>query len=255
MERFDVTTVILTRHRPELLSRAIGSLEMQIGVSIKLLILVDDCPDTMKFLERRKSASGSVGSIRFINIPRKATDFTSPERVAKLRNIGLQLVRTKWCNFLDDDNIFEPDHMLTLASTASESGANVVHSWRTIWNSNGRAYLIEDKHPWVRNPQLSRRLFKLYYNAGIYTKGSNIIKDQVVPFRRSLSMVDTSEWLFETKFIRKIGFNTNYSAKDKELSWTEDAKLLDAIVLTGILVPSTRKPTLRYFLGGYSNSA
>jgi hypothetical protein len=68
-----------------------------------------------------------------------------------------------------------------------------------------------------------------------------------------MSMVDMSEWLFETEFICGIRFVENYCAEDWETSWAEDAKLLDEIVARGLRIPSTRKPTLRYYLGGYSN--
>jgi hypothetical protein len=67
-------------------------------------------------------------------------------------------------------------------------------------------------------------------------------------------MVDMSEWLFETGFIRSIGFEENYFSTDQETCWAEDAKLLDEIVARGLRIPSTKEPTLRYYMGGYSNN-
>jgi len=66
-------------------------------------------------------------------------------------------------------------------------------------------------------------------------------------------MVDTSEWLFETEFLRGIRFVERYSAEDWETSRTEDSKLLDKIVRLGLRAPSTKIATLRYYLRGYSN--
>jgi len=66
-------------------------------------------------------------------------------------------------------------------------------------------------------------------------------------------MVDMSEWLFETEFLRGIGFAGDYCTKDWETSRTEDSKLLDEIAMRGLRIPSTQKPTLKYYLGGYSN--
>jgi hypothetical protein len=66
-------------------------------------------------------------------------------------------------------------------------------------------------------------------------------------------MVDMSEWVFDTEFLREIGFVVEYSAKDWETSRTEDSKLLDEIVTRGLRIPSTQNPTLRYYMGGYSN--
>jgi hypothetical protein len=66
-------------------------------------------------------------------------------------------------------------------------------------------------------------------------------------------MVDMSEWLFETEFIREVGFVKDYNAEDRESSRAEDSKLLDEIVARHLAIPSTSKPTLRYYMGGYSN--
>ena len=97
-------------------------------------------------------------------------------------------------------------------------------------------------------------MFVEYEEAGIYRRHTNIVADQVVPLHRERSMVDTSEWLFSAALLRSIGFVADYSRGDWITCRTEDSKLLDRIVESGISVPSTRRPTLRYFLGGYSNN-
>ena len=68
-------------------------------------------------------------------------------------------------------------------------------------------------------------------------------------------MVDTSEWLFETNFIRDLGFCVDYSLGDWLTCHSEDSKLLDAVVARGDKIPSTKQPTLRYYMGGYSNGS
>ena len=67
-------------------------------------------------------------------------------------------------------------------------------------------------------------------------------------------MVDTSEWIFNIEFIRKIGFVTDYTVDDWQTSRSEDSKLLDSVVASGLRIPSTRESSLRYYLGGYSNN-
>ena len=118
---------------------------------------------------------------------------------------------------------------------------------------DGTAFLLKDKHPWCRDPGLARTLFRQYRDVGIYQVGSNIVHDQVVPYRRNVSMVDMSEWVFVTEFIQGIGFAGDYCPDDWKTSRTEDSKLLDRLVEMGLKIPSTEEPTLRYNLGGYSN--
>jgi hypothetical protein len=66
-------------------------------------------------------------------------------------------------------------------------------------------------------------------------------------------MVDTSEWLFATSFLRTLEFCEEYCVDDWENGRAEDSKLLDQIVDRAIDVPCTKRATLRYALGGYSN--
>jgi hypothetical protein len=138
--------------------------------------------------------------------------------------------------------------------THSGPTAPAAHSWRTLWGQNGRPFRLDGVHPWARTPALARELFDAYEAAGVYQRNSNVVRDQVVPGHRERSMVDTSEWLFKTCFARDLEFQRTYSADDWVTSRAEDSKLLDQIVLIGHDIPSTRKPTIRYFMGGYSNA-
>jgi len=129
-----------------------------------------------------------------------------------------------------------------------------VHSWRSLWSRDGKPFLLNGFHPWCRDSQLARRLFLAYAADGIYRTDSHIVSDQVIPHCRIKSMVDTSEWLLKTAFVQKLGFCEEYTYHDWIISRAEDSKLLDRIVSLGIPVPSTCQPTLKYYLGGYSNN-
>lgn len=249
-----VTAIIVTRQRPAQLKRALRSLDNQLGVAVEVHIMVDDCDETMAFLAAGFETRGAIRSLDWTRVRRRPRERSGPRRVACLRNIGLDFATRRWCSFLDDDNQLEIDHIESLRLCALKTRAPVAHSWRTLWSTESEPFHIRDTHPWSRDPQLGRMLFKQYADAGIYESGSHVVRDQVVPKNRAASMVDTSEWLFSAAFIRSIGFDEEYSEADWIASRSEDSKLLDRIVELDITIPTTAMPTLRYFMGGYSNA-
>jgi hypothetical protein len=248
-----LTTIIVTRGRVALLARTIRSLIAQLDVEIDLRVIIDDCERTRTYLDRRGRTAGAVHSVHAQYVTRSKAERSGPRRLAALRKIGLTDVETSFCAFLDDDNELESRHYGLLAGAVAESNSVAAHSWRTLWSRDGTAFPLTDRHPWSRDPIAAKRLFETYCKAGIYKVNSHVIRDQVTPFSRATSMVDTSEWLFTTAFLRQLRFTTRYTREDWLLSRAEDSKLLDAIVETGVVVPSTRAATLRYYLGGYSN--
>lgn len=247
-----LTTVIVTRDRVPLLARALRSLTLQNVSMINILVVIDDCKATTQFLESVNSNHYYPHVLKWIYCNRAPTERSGPARVASLRNLALSKIDTEFCCYLDDDNEIEPSHYTRLLE-CMQSGCYAAHSWRTLWSRTGYPFALLDKDPWCRDPEIASNLFKQYRDAGIYQANSNLICDQVVPGQRDQSMVDTSEWLFRTKFLREIGFASKYTAQDWVTTHAEDSKLLDEIVQLGIKVPSTKSPTLRYYMGGYSN--
>jgi hypothetical protein len=67
-------------------------------------------------------------------------------------------------------------------------------------------------------------------------------------------MVDTSEWLFERELLLHVPFCEVYDHRDWLDVVPEDNKLLTTLVELGIPIACTHMPSLRYYLGGYSNS-
>lgn len=248
-----LTTIVVTRGRVPLLRRALNSLVNQRNTHTHLLVIVDDCTSTVHHLSTAFQPAGAVCAVRWDEIKRQSGERSGPKRLASLRQLALSGVVTPWCSFLDDDNELEPDHCHSLLSCAEASEALAAHSWRRLFYRDGRPFPLLDRHPWCRDQRIARQLFMQYEAAGIYSRGSNTIRDRVVPRNRALSMVDMSEWIFRSSFIAEIGFVTRYSSTDWLYSRSEDSKLLDRVVELGIQVPSTQRATLRYYLGGYSN--
>lgn len=250
----DLTTIVVTRGRVGLLARALRTLMAQESVALHVILVIDACPATMYYAATVPPSCGAIQSIRVIYQPRSAGDHTGPRRVATLRTIGLAAVRTRWCSYLDDDNELQSTHYADLFTCVHQSPSPAAHSWRSLWERGGRPFLLANTHPWCRDTVRAVTLFEQYRRAGIYQIASNIVRDRVVPGRRSESMVDMSEWVFETDFIREIGFVDRYNSEDWQTSRAEDSKLLDEIVARHLPIPSSKSPTLRYYLGGYSNN-
>lgn len=251
--RADMTVVVLTRRRQRPLGRALCSLARQRGVALDVLVIVDDCELTVDYLVHLPPAFGAIRSLHVVHDTREPGEASGPGRVARLRQWAVGLVTSTWLTFLDDDNVVEPDHCLSLLRCAMDGDASAAHSWRSLWSHDGQPFRLDGHHPWCRDRARARDIFDRYEAAGIYRRHSHIVKDQVVPRRRHLSMVDTSEWIFDAAFLRRFDWCQDYTVDDWEDARTEDNKLLDEIVDLGHAVPSTHRPTLRYFLGGYSN--
>jgi hypothetical protein len=91
---------------------------------------------------------------------------------------------------------------------------------------------------------------------GVFQPGSNIVRDRVDPWGHPdpARTVDMGEWLFDRKLLLDHQFCTEYSAEDWFNITTEDDKLMEDLVNNGITVACSELPTLRYYLGGYSNA-
>jgi hypothetical protein len=250
----DVTVMVLTRQRPHLLRGALRCLAAQNGIMLDVLVMIDDCPASVDVLDRHAWQVGAISSLRWVYVRRRDGECSGPARVANLRAMALSLARSPWLSYLDDDNALEPDHFATLLKCVIDHRAQAAHSWRTMWTRSGKPFPLRGRHPWCRNAEVAKAMFKQYEAAGIYVYGSSTIRDQVVPYRRDRSMVDTSEWLYRRSFLLQLEFCNSYSREDWELGRSEDNKLLDGIVAAGIAIPSTKRATLRYHLGGYSNN-
>jgi hypothetical protein len=223
-------------------------------VTLDVLVLIDDCPASQDMLDDSAWRIGAISSLRWAYARRKEGELGGPARVATLRTMGMSLAQSPWLAYLDDDNVLEPNHYATLLKCVMDHSAHAAHSWRTMWTRDGKPFPLQGRHPWCRATDVAEAMFKQYEAAGIYVYGSSIVRDQVIPYRRDLSMVDTSEWIYRRSFLMELGFSSSYSRKDWELGRSEDNKLLDSIVEAGMAIPSTRLATLQYYLGGYSNN-
>lgn len=251
-ERPVITVITITRRRPLLLRRAIRSVVAQrCDASIEHLVLVDDCLETAESL----SSAPQPPNLSWRLMSRSASDSSGPGRSAVIRNWGVEIARGEWISFLDDDNEFEAEHLQSLLATASHSGLEAVHSWMRVFTKDGAPF-IEQLDPWTSDVDRSHRRYQWMISKGVRSSGSNVFRDRVDPPEVSdpVQSVDTGEWLLHRSLLLTIPVPTEFSQSDWENMITEDDKLLHALLRAEIAIACTRKATLRYYLGGYSNS-
>jgi glycosyltransferase involved in cell wall biosynthesis len=248
----NVTVITLTRGRLALLERAIASVQRQdYADQIEHRIIIDDCPVTLEAMRREEWPDNVTW--RFFS--RNPGQQSGPARVADLRNRAVQISTSEYVSFLDDDNEFEARHISSLVACMMRTGCSAVHSHMQVFWKDGRPYL-EPRMPWFRDPEEGKRAYDELCAKGVVQFGSNVFRDRVDPcgYPDPVRTVDTGEWLFKRELLIKHPFCTDYTIDDWKSITTEDDKLMDALVKNGISISCTGLPTLKYYLGGYSNS-
>jgi glycosyltransferase involved in cell wall biosynthesis len=248
-----VTVVVLTRGRPNKLAEALRSIVNQdYAGPLAILVFGDNAPyinevtdlDVSKLPMMRLNINGwSVA-------PQQSVF----ERVTVLRSMSLELVKTPLVCFLDDDNMWMPDHISSLVTTMRASNVPAAHSWRRLIQEDGSDWIPND-FPWLARGAASRGLFETYISNGVFNAQDSIVRDvmSLVVGDTNLGMVDLGEWLFEKSLLDIIGFDSTFTDAELAKRFGEDDKLLRRMRELAVPTVCTAKPTLIYRLGGFSN--
>jgi glycosyltransferase involved in cell wall biosynthesis len=255
--RDPITVVTITRGRPELLARAMGSVAAQdYSGPIVHRVVVDDAPELYADVQRTlPSTPAGPREQVWVFATRTEGETSGPARLARLRNRAVRAATTRLVAFLDDDNEFEPHHLSSLVDCMAQTGAAAVHSHRRLFLRNGTPY-IEHRMPWKRDRREGRAVYEELREMHVFIHGSNVIRDRARHTWQNdaVRMVDTSEWLFERDLLLRVPFCEEYSYEDWVEVRPEDNKLVRALVAAGVTIACTHMPSLRYYLGGYSNT-
>ncbi|MFI8199444.1 glycosyltransferase family 2 protein [Streptomyces sp. NPDC085942] len=244
----NVTVVTLTRYRPVEVQRAMRSVRAQTTTTpVHHLVLIDDNREIQSTLAE---VAGDFPRCEIQYVPREPHEASGPSRSSRLRNLGVRHASSTWIAFLDDDNEWDPDHLDSLLRCARKQGARAAFSDVSLLDKDGAPYR-EPRWPWARSTAEAEATYRDLVARGVCESGSNVIRHRMdvldVP-------VDTSAWLLDRQLLLDVPFDDHFSAVDARDLVSEDDKLFYQLVERGEPVAATGRPTLHYYLGGYSNS-
>lgn len=240
-----ITVITITKNRPNLLERAINTVKNQTYPNIKHLIIIDDCEKTLAMLEKNYSNDESVVWEYY---HRKENDKSGPNILSKLRTYTIHKVGNGWFSFLDDDNEFYPEHLEKLYTFAIKNNCEAVHSYRKVMYKDGTPYLKEE-WPWGRTLEKKIETYEKMLKAGVVKKGSNIWHDKFG------YTIDTNVWLLRAELFNDKAIPNEYTDEDYEECRPEDEKMMELLIKNNVRVLSNEEPTVKYYLGGYSNES
>jgi glycosyltransferase involved in cell wall biosynthesis len=112
-----VSVVVPTFDRPELLARALTSIQEQTLDSIEIIVVNDGGCGVESVVEKRDGGS----NISYVRHDRN-------RGLAASRNTGIKMARGKYIAYLDDDDLFYPQHLETLFTFLETSDFRVAYT-------------------------------------------------------------------------------------------------------------------------------
>ena len=245
-----------TTGRLELLLRAMRSVAAQVDVKLQHIVVGDDCPHLNDSATASRLARDFPGSLI---VARPGFSIVNrgyaPARTAVVRNIGIEEATGTFVAHLDDDNEIEPDHIASLVDVLRTTpDADIAYSWRQLVSPSGQDADLQGRSPWYKAEAASRRFFQDQMAFGIVDRHSNVLRDvPVAPDGRDVFHIDSSELLVRTTVHKLLRFRTAYDDREMRAGLCEDRAFCIDACARGLKFAPSGRPTLRYYLGGYSN--
>lgn len=249
-----VSVIILTKNRHEKLICAINSvLKQDFKNEIEIVLIGDSC-DYLENIEYLKLPRNISIKKHNIILDKGIDKNLIVHRVATLRNIAVNLSTENFVCFLDDDNLWEANHISSLMDTILVHQCKASYSWRQLFLNNGKPW-IPTIWPWIGSDVPQEKLLGIYKELGMLDLKTNILKDkfEAIYDNRDFATIDMGAWLFKKDLFDVIKFKTDYTKEEVNCLVTEDDQLLLDFKKLNFLVHSSQKATLKYYLGGFSN--
>jgi glycosyltransferase involved in cell wall biosynthesis len=180
MAPIDVSVVVPTRNRCAFLSMTLRSVMRQQGVSFEIVV-VDEA-----------SSDGTSAMLAALADPRiRIIRHAMPVGVGAARNRGAWVARGEWLAFLDDDDLWAPDKLVTQLEAARTTGRDWAYTGAVVFRSDGEIVRAQQPLP----PAETVRAL-LRYDA-IPGGGSNVVVRRAIwqqagPFDTRLR--NTEDW-------------------------------------------------------------
>lgn len=143
--------VITTVDRPQLLLDAVRSVLGQTFTDFELIVVNDGGPD----LDPLLAGIDPLQRVRWLRLPGKS----GPGRA---RNEGVARANGRFLAFLDDDDLYHPDHLATLNAQLAATPEAVVYADAIVYRErieNGQRRLIDSAAPWQHELFIRQRLW------------------------------------------------------------------------------------------------
>ena len=136
LERPLVSVIVPTHNRPEMLAAAIRSILDQTYPNVEIVVVNDAGKD----VEEVVAGLNRDGRITYACHDRN-------RGLAAARNTGLRLARGKYIAYLDDDDLYYPDHLDTLVTQLEKHGGKVAYTdaHRAIQRMTDEGYVTIDR--------------------------------------------------------------------------------------------------------------
>lgn len=128
-----VSVIVPTYNRPEWLRETLQSVLAQTYPNFEIIVVNDAGPDVTHIID----ALNEEGRIRLITHERN-------KGLGAARNTGVRAANGKYIAYLDDDDIFLPNHLATLVSHLEATGSKVAYTdaYRATQKKENGAYVI-----------------------------------------------------------------------------------------------------------------
>ena len=153
----DLTIIVATYNRPEVLKRALRTLVVQTHQNWTALVIGDCCDDATG------EAVNSLADarIRYINLPERFGEQAGPN------SVGMALAETDYVAFLNHDDYWLPDHLEHGIAALRQTGADIFWARAALFRQRG---LFQDRTFFEAYSESGRTLAGSYHTKNVYSE-------------------------------------------------------------------------------------
>jgi len=135
-----VSIIVPTQNRPGFLPRAINSIARQTYKDYEIIVTQDG----------GEGVGGIISDARSQGLPVRLVASAESKGPSHARNLALNVSRGRWIAYLDDDDLYYPDHLQTLVEALENSNMKIAYT-----NSNYAMEVFENQQWIVKSRELA----------------------------------------------------------------------------------------------------